>query len=146
MDDVVAQVEALLARRDRLRVELSEIDTQIARVSRVVEARIDVPRARAAGRRGIRPDSTVGRAVAVLRVVGGPMHVDRMLSVLNADGQRPVQKATLVSNLSRYVNMGWVFTRPGSNVFGLLDWHEGAQADDAVARGVDYEHGPSTRV
>ncbi len=67
-----------------------------------------------------KPNSSVGKAVKVLKKAGVPMHVDELAAKIG----RKVKKTTLVGNLSRYVKAGLVFCRTAPGEFGLLDWQE----------------------
>lgn len=89
-----------------------------------------------AGRkRPIREGSTVGQARRVLRMVGGPLHVDELIKNIEHMTGLPVNKATLVSNLARYVKNNDTFTRVGANRFGLIDYGKTSWAErTAIAR------------
>ncbi len=75
-------------------------------------------------RKPIRAASTVGHAKRVLQMVGSPIHVDEIITnIQHMTGVR-INKATLVSNLSRYVANGDTFKRTGPNTFGLLKYDD----------------------
>lgn len=69
----------------------------------------------------IKAKSSVGKARAILRKVGEPLHVDDIFSRINK-GRKKVKRSTLVGSLSRYVKMEVVFSRTAPNTFGLLEW------------------------
>ena len=81
-------------------------------------ASIDIPRKR---KRPIQESSTVGWARRVLRTAKRPMHVDELIKMIEQMAGRQVSKATLVSNLSRYVNQNDTFRRPQPNTYELID-------------------------
>lgn len=68
-----------------------------------------------------KPGSSVGKAAKVLKQAGKPLHVDALVSMMKGK----VSKATLVGNLSRYVNDGKVFVRVAPGTFGLIEWEKG---------------------
>ena len=49
------------------------------------------------------------------------MHVDELIKMIEQMAGRQVSKATLVSNLSRYVNQNDTFRRPQPNTYELID-------------------------
>lgn len=71
-------------------------------------------------RRPIRDGSTVDLALRVLRDVGRPLSIEDLMSLIAQRMGKPVKKATLVSNLSRYVKAGDTFTRTAESTYGLL--------------------------
>lgn len=74
--------------------------------------------------RPIRQKSSVGWAKRVLEMAGGPMYVDEIISNIEHMTGNRIVKATLVSNLSRYVKAGDTFKRTGANTFALLTYEE----------------------
>jgi hypothetical protein len=50
------------------------------------------------------------------------MHIDALVDAVARLSGRPVRKATLVSNLSRYVKVGDTFTRHGEGTYGLEEF------------------------
>jgi len=81
----------------------------------------------------IKAKSSVGRARAILRKVGEPLHLDDIFSRINK-GRKKVKRSTLVGNLSRYVKMGVVFSRTAPNTFGLLEWQKVAGEKETPKR------------
>lgn len=79
---------------------------------------------RPARKRPIRQSSTVGYAKRVLQMVGGPMYVDEIIKNIEHMTGLPVNKATLVSSLSRYVKAGDTFKRTAANTFALMTYEE----------------------
>ncbi len=75
---------------------------------------------RTARKRPIRESSTVGWARRVLRTARRPMHIDEILKLIAQMTGRSVSKATLVSNLSRYVKAGDTFRRMAPNTYELI--------------------------
>ena len=81
---------------------------------------ISILHGKAGSRDGIRPDSAVGQAVAVLRDAAKPLHIDEIVKRVTAKGGAP-NKASLVSSLHRHAKKRSVFVKtkkPGE--FGLL--------------------------
>lgn len=79
---------------------------------------IEIPRKR---KRPIQESSTVGWARRVLRTAKRPMHVDELIKMIEQMTGRHISKATLVSNLSRYVNQNDTFRRPQPNTYELIE-------------------------
>lgn len=76
-------------------------------------------------RRGVVvPTSSVGRTVEVLKRAGKPLHVDKIIKEIEAQGHKII-KTTLVGNLSRYVKAKRVFYRAEPSVFGLIELRKG---------------------
>ena len=70
--------------------------------------------------RPIRESSSVGQARRVLRIAhGGPLHIDEVIKLIRQMTGLSVNKQTLVSNLSRYVNAGDTFVRTAPNTYAL---------------------------
>ncbi len=63
-------------------------------------------------------NSSVGKAVKILKKAGQPMHIDELAAKIG----RTAKKTTLVGNLSRYVKAGRVFYRSAPGEFALLEW------------------------
>lgn len=70
----------------------------------------------------IQHGSSVWWTWKVLFLVGQQMHIDRILDRIERESGERFKKATIVSNLSRYVQHNDTFTRPAPNVFGLIDF------------------------
>jgi hypothetical protein len=86
--------------------------------------------------RPIREGSSVGWARRILRQLGEPVEAGALAkSITNLSGQQ-TNKATLVSNLSRYVKLGDTFTRPRPGYYGLIEFDEQQDRIEAVDEGV----------
>jgi len=70
----------------------------------------------------IQAGSSTDRARQALQKLGAATTVERILAEIVRDGGPEIEKATLVSNLSRYVNRGDTFTRVSPNVYGLIEF------------------------
>lgn len=100
-----------------LRRELDELKQLVAGTPPLPVADATHPPGR---RRAIHETSTVGWARRVLRTAGYPMHIDEIVSMIaHMSGEAP-SKATLVSNLCRYVKAGDTFRRTAANTFELI--------------------------
>ena len=55
--------------------------------------------------------------------------IESVVWTVGRTGDEAVKKATLVSNLSRYVRYGDTFNRPAPNVFGLIDFSRDIEAN-----------------
>lgn len=72
-------------------------------------------------KRPIRDKSSVGWAKRVLKMNGGPMHVDDIIKNVQHMTGMPVNKTTIVSSLSKYVKAGDTFKRTAANTFALIE-------------------------
>jgi hypothetical protein len=78
----------------------------------------------------LRPGSGVAKARECILSKGEPAHV---LELLRALGKEPTReaRASLSGSLAAYVRKGEIFTRPGPNIFGLIELgHENQQEND----------------
>jgi hypothetical protein len=73
-------------------------------------------------KRPIQPNSSVDWALRVLKSTREPLQVEAIIALIVAHGGPEIQKATLVSNLSRYVKHQDTFSRTGRNTYGLIEW------------------------
>ncbi len=116
-----------------LKAELSIIEAELRDARAILAGRIAVtpepnkPKSRhgfTGGKRAkpIQEGSSVWYSEKILRDTGHPLSVDALLVKINAVSDTPVQKPTLVSNLSRYVKHGDTFNRPAPSTFGLVEW------------------------
>jgi hypothetical protein len=121
--EIQQRIAADQAELTALRGEIDELRRALRLVAQV-EADIAELQESRERKRPIRSASTVGHAYRVLRMVGGPMHVDEIIKNISHMAGKPVSKATLVSNLSRYVKAGDTFTRTGANTFGLISYED----------------------
>ena len=88
---------------------------QLRAVRRLRQPSGDVP-ARP-GRAGL---SQVDMAYDILRKARGPLHVNEILSRIEASFKAPVDRESLVSSLTKKVARGDRFVRTGKNTFALL--------------------------
>jgi hypothetical protein len=123
--EIEARIEADQQELTALRGEIKELRGLIR--ADYVEAEAtratDAPVAKAR-KRPIHDKSTVGNARRVLQMAGGPLHVDEIIANIEHMTGLPVNKSTLVSNLSRYVKKGDTFRRAGANVFALVKYED----------------------
>ncbi len=66
-------------------------------------------------------ESSVGRAVEVLREAKHPLRIDELIQAIRGHGYE-VNKGTLVGNLSRYVKEQKIFFKPERSRYGLVEW------------------------
>jgi hypothetical protein len=69
----------------------------------------------------LRPGTMVAAARGALQQFGRPLH---LLDILTAIGKEPngANRASLGGSLSAYVRKAQIFTRPGPNTFGLVEF------------------------
>lgn len=123
-------------RLEELRKEADQLEAELAKA----RALLGIPQAggkprRVKSRHGfthgvrtrpIKNGSSVDWAKKALQDAKSPLHIDSLIAVIVAMGGPEVKKATLASNLSRYVVHHDTFTRPQANTFGLIEWGETA--------------------
>ena len=124
------------ARASRLRAELEALEAELRDAKAILSGKVDAttditirPKSRhgfTGGKRAkpIQKDSSVWWTRRVLKTERTPLHLDHIITRIEALGGPKVAKATLASNLSRYVTHGDTFTRTGPNVFGLIDYDQ----------------------
>ena len=64
-------------------------------------------------------------------MAGKPMHIDQLIERIDQESGLSFQRATVVSNLSRYVKHHDTFTRPAPNTYGLIEFDR-AEMDDML--------------
>lgn len=69
----------------------------------------------------IRPSSTVGKTLQILKSEGKSLHVKVILKRMDKACTKNTL-AALSGQIGQYVRQGRVFTRPAPNTFGLLEW------------------------
>lgn len=75
----------------------------------------------------LRPGSYITKAKEALSQAGKPLHIQDLMVAL---GKAPTAdaRAAVAGSLSAYVRRGEIFTRPGPNTFGLVEW-EGREVE-----------------
>jgi hypothetical protein len=123
------------SRIDELRRELAQLEAEMREARLLFRGQGRIPRAPrhgpkprsrhgfTNGRRAkpIQPNSSVDWTERILRAAGEPLHLDTIIARVKKAGGPIIKKATLASNLSRYVTHGDTFTRPAPNTFALVD-------------------------
>jgi hypothetical protein len=71
----------------------------------------------------LRPGTLLALAREALRAAGKPLHIGDLLIAMNKENT-PQQRLSLGGSLARAVRENAVFTRPGPNIFGLLEMPE----------------------
>jgi hypothetical protein len=120
LDDAIAEKQRLI---ERLRAELTVLMQAKALLTRGGKRPAKVARVLLVETR-MNPSSAVGMTLTALQDAGKPMHIDRILDVIEGKtGKRP-KKVSLVGSLSQYVRDQRIFTRPAAMTFGLKEWTE----------------------
>ena len=112
-----------------LRRQVAELEGELAQIRAALgDALPERPRLRSrhgsiGGRRSrpIQKGSSVWWARRVLAETASPVSVDDLIERIAALGGGSVKKTTLVSNLSRHIKHGHMFTRPTPNMYALAD-------------------------
>jgi hypothetical protein len=142
MEHEAAGLRRELAGTEKKRARLAWLDLQMNRARAFLQgdALIDKPKSRhgfVGGRRAkpIQQGSSVWWTAKMLYQSQQPMHIDRILPRVQEQSGLKFKKATVVSNLSRYVKYGDTFNRPAPNVYGLIDF---SQNPDPTERGITF--------
>jgi hypothetical protein len=69
----------------------------------------------------LRDGSDLAKVRDILKVERKPLHVDDLLNKLGKELTKN-NKGSLVGSLGAYVKRGAIFTRPGPNIFGLVEF------------------------
>jgi hypothetical protein len=93
----------------------ASLEAQLRAVRRLRQPGVDAPPR--SGRSGL---SQVDMAFDILRKARSPLHVNEILSRIQASFKVPVDRESLVSSLTKKVARGDRFVRSGKNTFGLL--------------------------
>jgi hypothetical protein len=117
--------------------EIRSLEVQIRDARIYMQALQDVlkilPRAseRDIASSALRPGSGVAKVREFILSKGEPAHI---LELLRALGKEPTReaRASLSGSLAAYVRKGEIFTRPGPNIFGLIEFgHENQEEDNS---------------
>lgn len=133
--ELIDHIKKLLQRKQEIEAELAEAHALLNGARHggpLAETKVPIPRLRLppgpGRRRNSKPtavlykqDSSVGRAVEVLRDSGKPLHVNEIIARIEQLGYK-VKKTTLVGMISVYVTRGLIFERVKPNTFGLIEW------------------------
>src|SRR5262245_16751514 len=128
-------IETLRQKQRRLaelKEEIATLEAELRDAKAILAGRLDTsntPKSRHGFTNGVRQrpiqhGSSVWWAEKVLSAHGEPLPIDKLLSGIQHESGEKVKKATLVSNLSRYVKYNDTFTRPAPSVFGLVKFGE----------------------
>lgn len=71
--------------------------------------------------RGMRPDSDVGKSQEALKKAGKPLYISDLLKAIGKPDDKR-NRISLAGTLAGYVRRQHVFTRPGPNTFGLIEF------------------------
>lgn len=77
----------------------------------------------------VKPGTALASVVKYLKEQGKPMHIMEILPAIGREATA-AERASIGGTLSAYVRRGHVFTRPGPNVFGLMEWQSGKLASE----------------
>jgi hypothetical protein len=80
--------------------------------------------------RSLRPGTAVSLARDALRKAGKPLHIGELLEALGKPNAKKSRLA-LSGSLATYVRRGEIFTRPEPNTFGLTEFRQNGEEDDA---------------
>jgi hypothetical protein len=120
------QQKKITARIRRKEAEIQDLEMQIREARAYVQAMQDVlkmlPRTESAsgGAEILRAGSAASRAREIILAAGRPVHVSDLLREMGKEMTHET-RASLSGTLAAYVRKGEIFTRPGPNLFGLVE-------------------------
>jgi len=91
--------------------------------------------------RAIRVGSDVGRSQEALRAAGKPLHISDLLRAMGKPDDKR-SRVSLAGTLAGYVRRNHVFTRPGPNTFGLIEFVETPEIISSQPRPIGYVEPP----
>lgn len=103
-------------RKKEAEIRSLEQKLQAARV--YIQALMDVRREIEGDGSELKPGSMVAMARDAIKRAGKPLHVDEILTAI---GRPAESKSSLTGSLAAYVRRSEIFTRPGPNIYGLVD-------------------------
>lgn len=112
---------------ERKREEIAEFQSKIREAEASIQAFQDVlkmlPRKDGSieGSPLIREGSIAGKARAVLRKIGEPLHINKLMKECGIPKEK---RQSLSGTLAHYVRRGEIFTRPSPGVYGLDEFVE----------------------
>lgn len=127
------QQKKIMGRIRRKEAEIQDLEVQIREAKAYVQAMQDVlkmlPRTGAGpgGAEILRTGSAAAQARDIILAAGQPVHVTDLLKEMGKEMTRET-RASLSGTLAAYVRKGEIFTRPGPNVFGLVEMDEQPKA------------------
>jgi hypothetical protein len=134
MDRKRKELEELKSRRSSIHSTLRETDAQIREVNAALSAYEEILRLAPNDPDDDKSEPRAGSMVALareaLRKHGEAMHVGKLLEAMGKQAS-PEQKVSLSSSLAAYVRKGQIFTKPEANTFGLREWDEKIDEQDA---------------
>lgn len=80
---------------------------------------------------GLRPGSMIYKSREILQKEGKPLYIGEILTKL---GKQPTKqnRVSLSGSLGSYVRDNHIFTRPAPNTFGLVEFSDKPDVDDAI--------------
>ena len=143
MTDVLEKVRQLVKRLHDLDVERAELEAQLAEIQKLTsEQSLGRKGGRRSTRRRLRKGSAAAWAETAIRQAGKPIHVDDLVEAVSRLSGSRVHKSSLVSNLSRYVKSGVLFSRPAEGFYSLLE----IDSEDSRPESFLESHSPSPMI
>jgi hypothetical protein len=132
-----------LAAFEEKKRELTKLEAELREAAAILRgdnqiAMLDRPKSRhgfVGGRRAkpIQQGSSIWWTAKVLYMTSQPMHIDKILERIEKESGVAFKKATVVSNLSRYVRYADTFERPAPNVYALKDFSRDVEGNERGA-------------
>lgn len=126
IEELKRQREALRGRSGidpTVNVEIVHLDLSISTLGNAAKILRIIPNKRTNPRRGtIDPESNIGRTIAVLKAAGRPLHIDRIVELLNAEAgdRKPVKRSGLSPRLAKLAKRREVFEQVDQATYWLV--------------------------
>jgi len=105
--------------------EISEYETKVAEVKAFVagleEALKALPKDANSTSVRLRPGTNLAKAYAMLKKRGSPMRINELMKAIGLEETKG-NRVSLSGSIGAYVRKGDIFTRPGPNTFGLVEF------------------------
>jgi hypothetical protein len=119
--------DELQKRLDKKRSEIVALESQLAQAKSYAQALEDMlkmaPKEAGQEQVVLRAGSALAHSREAILKAGKPLHIGDLMKALGKEDTKE-SRVSLVGSLGTYVRQGKVFTRPGPNVFGLVEMSE----------------------
>jgi len=109
------------AKRQEIAGYEARISEARAFVAGLEEALKALPRQTNATFTTLRPGTNLAKAYATLKKCGAPMHINGLMKAIGLEESKG-NRVSLSGSMGAYVRKGDIFTRPGPNTFGLVEF------------------------
>jgi hypothetical protein len=118
--------------------EISEYEAKIAEAKAFVagleEALKALPKDANSTSVRLRPGTNLAKAYAVLKGSGSPMRINKLMKAMGLEETKE-NRVSLSGSIGAYVRKSNIFTRPGPNTFGLVEFGDSQSNSDEPPEG-----------